>query len=317
MREIAPSPSRLYRDLRRVTIRNAGLLTDAEVAKHMRTQRHALAIVNTRRHAHALYDALGDTEGAYHLSTLMCPEHRRQRLRTIRQCLIEDRPARLVSTSLIEAGVDVDFAAVWRAMAGLDQIGQAAGRCNREGRQSASNSVVTVFEPEHPEPRYVRVAADAARDVMRQHKEDPLSLAALEEYFRRLYWARQLGGDGLDAPRILPRLNAGAADLLFPHEDIAREMQLTDDESETILIPFDETARGLIEALPNAENLGAIARQLQPYTVGVYPKDFEGLEAAGVIVAATEDEQFWTLAHPDYYSDDVGLIIQGGAQTWG
>jgi len=310
VREIAPAPSRLYRSLRRVTIHNAGPLTDAQVAEGMLIPRHALAIVNTRHHAHALYHALGDADGAAHLSTLMCPEHRRQRLRAVRRRLIEGRPVRLVSTSLIEAGVDVDFGAVWRAIAGLDQIAQAAGRCNREGRQPAFRSIVTVFEPEHPEPRYVRAPADAARDVMRHH-EDPLSLAALEAYFRRLYWARQLGRDGLDAPRILPRLNAGASDLLFPHEDIARDMRLIDDQEEAILIPFDDTARRLIAALPTADNLGPIARQLQPYTVGVYPRDFEALRAAGIIVPATGDEQFWTLAQGDYYRDDVGLIIQG------
>ena len=310
VREIAPAPSRLYRSLRRVTIHNAGPLTDAQVAQGMLTHRHALVIVNTRRHAHALYNTLGDNEGVAHLSTLMCPEHRRRRLRAIRQRLIEDRPVRLVSTSLIEAGVDVDFGAVWRAMAGLDQIAQAAGRCNREGRQPASRSIVTIFEPEHPQPRYVRAPADAARDVMRHH-QDPLSLAALEAYFQRLYWARQLGRDGLDVPRILRRLNAGVSDLLFPHEEVARDMHLIDDVEEAILIPFDDTARRLIVALRTAENLGPIARMLQPYTVGVYPGDFQALVTAGVIVPATDDQQFWTLAQPDYYRDDLGLIIQG------
>ncbi len=88
-------------------------------------------------------------------------------------------------------------------------------------------------------------------------------------------------------------------------------MRLIDDQEEAILIPFDDTARRLIAALPTADNLGPIARQLQPYTVGVYPRDFEALRTAGIIVPATDDEQFWTLAQPDYYRDDVGLMTQG------
>jgi CRISPR-associated endonuclease/helicase Cas3 len=311
VREIAPAPSVLYRGLRRVTVRNVGPMTDAQVAEGMSGQRQALAIVNTRAHARALFDVLKASDGAAHLSTMMCPAHRRQRLATIRRRLKDGRPVRLVSTSLIEAGVDVDFGAVWRAMAGLDQIAQAAGRCNREGRNGASRSIVTVFESEAGEPRYMRAAADATREVLRHHT-DPLALRTLEAYFRRLYWARQVGGDGLDARSILSRLNARATDLLFPHEDIARDMNLIDDDGEAILIPFDDAARHLIAALPSAEQLGAMARQLQPYAVNVYPKDFEALRAAGIIVPATTDEQFWTLARGDHYRDDVGLIIDGG-----
>jgi CRISPR-associated endonuclease/helicase Cas3 len=310
VRELAPAPSVLYRSLRRVTVRNVGPLTDAQVAEGMTGQPQSLAIVNTRAHARALFDVLDAADGAAHLSTLMCPAHRRKHLATIRQRLKDGEPVWLVSTSLIEAGVDVDFSAVWRAMAGLDQIAQAAGRCNREGRNGAARSIVTVFESAAGEPRYMRAAADATREVLRHHA-DPLALRTLEAYFRRLYWARQVGADGLDDRSILSRLNARASDLLFPHEDIARDMNLIDDDGEAILIPFDDTARRLIAALPTADNLGAMARQLQPYAVNVYPKDFEALRAAGIIVPATDDEQFWTLARGDHYRDDVGLIIEG------
>jgi CRISPR-associated endonuclease/helicase Cas3 len=314
VREIAPAPTRLYRSLRRVIVRHSGAMTDAQVASDMESRKQALAIVNTRSHARKLVGCLHDVEGAAHLSTLMCAAHRRQRLAAIRERLKDDLPVALVSTSLIEAGVDVDFRAVWRAMAGLDQIAQAAGRCNREGRFKPSSSIVTVFEPEHPEPRYMRSAADASREILR-HYNDALSLPALEAYFRRAYWSRQIGGDGLDADAILPRLNAQATDLLFPHEDVARDMRLIEDESEAILIPFDDNARRLIGALPSADNRGLIARRLQPYTVNVYPKNFDVLRAAGWVVSATDDEQFWVLARGDHYRQDVGLNVEG-VELW-
>ena len=151
-------------------------MTDAQVASDMEGHGQSLTIVNTRSHARKLFERLRDAEGAVHLSTMMCTAHRRQRLAAIRQRLKDGLPVCLVSTSLIEAGVDVDFCAVWRAMAGLDQIAQAAGRCNREGRFKPSRSIVTVFEPEHPEPRYMRTAADATREVLRHH-DDPLLIS--------------------------------------------------------------------------------------------------------------------------------------------
>jgi CRISPR-associated endonuclease/helicase Cas3 len=312
VREIAPAPSVLYRRLRRVTVCDVGPLTDAQVAESMIQQQQTLTIVNTRPHARALFESLRYAEGSAHLSTMMCPFHRRRCLATIRQRLSDGLPVRLVSTSLIEAGVDISFRAVWRAMAGLDQIAQAAGRCNREGLHRASESIVTVFEAEHPEPHYMRASAKATREVLRQHT-DPLALRTLEAYFQSLYWGRQAGGDGLDERKILPRLNARATDLLFPHEDIARDMTLVDDEGEAILIPFDDIARRLIAALPTAENAGTLVRRLQGYTVNVYPRVFEALRAAGVIVPATEDEQFWRLAEENQYRDDVGLTIEEGA----
>lgn len=309
VREIAPAPSRLYRGLRRVTIRNVGQLTDGQVADQMIATQQGLCIVNTRRHARALFNRLRENEGACHLSTMMCPAHRRRDLTAIRKRLSENLPVRLVSTSLIEAGVDIDFSRVWRAMAGLDQIAQAAGRCNREGRRPASECIVTVFEAEIDEPRYMRPAADATREVLRLHT-DPLALRTIEAYFRRLYWSHQVGKDGLDAHAILPRLNARASTLLFPHEDIAHDFQLIDDAGEGVIIPWNAEARRLIAALKTSEQRSHLVGLLDRYTVGVYARDFEALKRSGAIVPATADEQFWTLADPSTYDDATGLTLE-------
>ena len=102
-------------------------MADAQLAELMRKSRQALCIVNTRRHARELYETIHDQNGSFHLSTLMCARHRGEVLETVRRRLDDNAPVHLIATSLIEAGVDVDFPVVWRAEAGLESIVQAAG----------------------------------------------------------------------------------------------------------------------------------------------------------------------------------------------
>ena len=143
--ELCPQTAALYDRFRRVTFRQAGTLTDEALAEQLSEQRQVLCIVNSRKAAQSLY-ALLPSEGSYHLSPLMVPAQRQALLGEIRERLRRDEPCRVVSTSLIEAGVDVDFPAVYRELAGLDSVMQAAGRCNREGKRPADESVVTIFE---------------------------------------------------------------------------------------------------------------------------------------------------------------------------
>ena len=152
-RELAPDPAGLYETLKRVAVeRRAEPVADAAIAGRFAEQPQMLCIVNTRRHARALFEAIQHLPGAVHLSTQMCARHRRKVLAELRERLKAGAPVRLVSTSLIEAGVDIDFPEVWRAATGLDSLAQAAGRANREGAlKDASGRPrlgrVVVFEP--------------------------------------------------------------------------------------------------------------------------------------------------------------------------
>ena len=140
----------------------------------------------------------------------MCAVHRRRVLAEIRQVLQAGEPCRVISTSLIEAGVDVDFPRVLRAEAGLDSIAQAAGRCNREGRRSASDSEVAIFATANDDwapPPELKKFAQATIEVLRHHGDDPLSLAAIEAYFRLLYW--QQGPQELDKHGLLKLVEDG------------------------------------------------------------------------------------------------------------
>ena len=163
--ELCLGTQALYEKFRRVSFRNAGGLSNEMLAGELKNSRQVLCIVNSRRAAQEIYDML-PKEGSYHLSTLMYPAHRQRVLNEIRQRLKEGAVCRVLSTSLIEAGVDVDFPTVYREMAGLDSILQAAGRCNREGRRSSVESTVTIFKSEHKSHSLIGSNIGAANEAL-------------------------------------------------------------------------------------------------------------------------------------------------------
>ena len=316
VRELAPEPERLYRTLKRTRVRHEGQLDDAALTERLHESPQSLCIVNTRRHARELYERMADAKGAAHLTTLMCARHRREKLGVVRERLRNGAPVRLVATSLVEAGVDLDFRVVWRAEAGLESIIQAAGRCNREGRAEMGD--VFVFKPSDeeghkPQPE-VGQFADAARGVLRSHHDDPMSLEAIDDYFRKLYWLK--GDDALDAKHILRLLRERGRSLDFPLETIAREFRLIETSMAPIIVPWcgtdgrDDTAKRLLEELRWVERPGRIARRLQPYIVQVPPQVRTALLTAGAAEVIRKDDfehQFVELVNMDLYGPETGL----------
>lgn len=207
--EIVADPVRLARDMRRVEITVVGQLSDEEIVRRLTEQSQVLCVVNTREHARNLHMGLhnANAEGVFHLSALMCAAHRSEVLSKIRSTLTSRARCRVVSTQLVEAGVDIDFPVVYRALAGIDSIAQAAGRCNREGKLETIGQV-NVFTPENGlPPGQLRQTAQIAESTIRRFSDDILSLAAIEDYFRNYYWIK--GTDGLDADGILASLQEG------------------------------------------------------------------------------------------------------------
>jgi CRISPR-associated endonuclease/helicase Cas3 len=154
-RELAPHPARLASMLKRVILKiRPGRTTDAELVEELSAVDQGLVIVNSRRHALELFRVAEAAElvGLIHLTTRQTAADRRHILNTIRYDLKREKPCRVIATSLVEAGVDIDFPRVWRAQSGLDQIAQAAGRCNREGLRPVAESIVTVFTPSEASP---------------------------------------------------------------------------------------------------------------------------------------------------------------------
>ncbi|MDA8453647.1 CRISPR-associated endonuclease Cas3'' [Acidovorax sp. GBBC 3334] len=310
VRELAPEPARLFQQLERVRVRHIGTLDDAALAAHMRQREQVLCIVNNRRHARAVYEAMADLPGARHLTTLMCAKHRSEVLAEVRQMLKDKVPCRVVSTSLIEAGVDVDFPTVLRAEAGLDSIAQAAGRCNREGRRSIDASEVLVFGTDNEEwapPPELAQYAQAAREVLRQCPDDPLSPETIARYFALLYW--QKGGEALDVPDLMGLLKASRPDSL-PMETLAAKFRMIDSVQMPVIVPYDGVARQALKDLEFAEGSLGLARKLQPYVVQLPRQGFDALYKAGAIQPVAPQkwgEQFMALVNLDIYNARCGL----------
>ncbi|HHW18969.1 MAG TPA: CRISPR-associated helicase Cas3' [Firmicutes bacterium] len=314
VREIASDPRGLQVALKRVEVANIGTLSDETVAKNMMEHEQVLCIVNTRAHARNLFERLGSGNGHFHLSAGMCPVHRARRLAEIRARLSAGKSCRVVSTQLIEAGVDVDFPVVFRAIAGIDSIAQAAGRCNREGKLTLGK--VFVFSPEGKEGMshvwFKRTASIAAS--LLDEEIDPLSLVAIQRYFSDLYFYE---GEQLDAKDIMSMLETGAKSLNFPFEQVADVFKVIGDDTFGIVVPFDDQCRNLLSQVDTQGISRTLARRLQPYTVSVRAWEFERLRDKG----ALEDRGgLAVLRDMKLYDDKFGLIppdvkdtkIQGG-----
>ena len=309
VREIAPKPTALFDKLCRTTVQHIGTQTDADLLAKLAEHPQMLIIVNNRRHARSLYDQAKPLDGTFHLTTLMCAKHRSQKLDEIRGRLKSGEPCRVIATSLIEAGVDVDFPLVMRAEAGLDSVAQAAGRCNREGKRPSENSFVWIFAPEEQWKAPPELAAQAA--VMRltadSFSDDLLSTKAVAAYFVELY---QLKGSELDNKKILKMHNDTGQSLDFPFQTIADKFHMIESHMQPLIIPFDGEAENLISSLQHADHIGGLLRKLQPYTVQIPEKALAALYKAGRIESINEKnfgKQFYTLIGLDLYDEVAGL----------
>jgi len=301
VREIIPNPVELYQTFKRVHAQQLHTVPDDELAESLKAYTQVLCVVNTRKHARLIYERLRGVGGCYHLSALMCPAHRMEALKRIRAALLDGETCRVISTQLVEAGVDIDFPVVFRSAAGIDSVAQAAGRCNREGR-SPGHGEFFVFTPEDGlPPGYFRQTAEIGESVMRHH-EDPLSLAAVREYFQTLYW---LKGEKLDEYQILADLSEGAKSGDFPFRVIDQKYKIIKDDMEPIIIPWNKEAEGIIQGLRYSEHPAAFARKAQRFTVQVPSKVLRNLEYVGSVERL--QEQYCILINMDLYRDDLGL----------
>ena len=235
VREIAPEPFRLFSTLKRVTYawpeEGAEPWSWERVADAMRDEPRVMTIVNTKAQALALLDALDDPD-ALHLSTLLCGAHRRDVLAVIRARLASGRPCRLVSTQVVEAGVDLDFPFVLRAMGPLDRIVQAAGRCNREGLLPELGRVI-VFQPEDggmPTGAY-RTGSDVTQGLLAEGSVDPDDPETFRRYFARLFSSVALDSKGIQDLR--ERL---------AYEEVSARCRLIEDDTVSVVVEYQRPA---------------------------------------------------------------------------
>ncbi len=321
--ELAPEPPALHRALRRFTAHFVGEMSDADLVAVFTGHLQALTIVNSRKHALALYRAAvaAGLEGAIHLTTRQTAADRRIVLAQVRRRLAAGEPCRLIATSLVEAGVDLDFPRVWRAEAGLDQIAQAGGRCNREGRRRLEDSILTVFRPAEAKPprEIAGLIGDMAR-MKADHADDPLSPAAMRDYFGEVYWRK--GERGLDSIQaedmdggnlriaVMGSFRGGSGASDFAYRTVGRGFRLIESGLAPVIVATDRASREALRHLrENRLTPGRAAQRLQRYTVQVPPADRRKLIGNGhVRFVEGFVDQFAVLVTESLYSREIGLL---------
>ncbi|MEW9698593.1 CRISPR-associated endonuclease Cas3'' [Paenibacillus sp. SI8] len=289
-----------------------------EIAEQLMQFDQVLCIVSDRKSCRELHEQL--PAGTYHLSALMCGQHRSDKIQEIKEKLEQNLkrklenclPVRVISTQLVEAGVDLDFPVVYRAFAGLDSILQAAGRCNRNGRLLPELGKVVVFHPPRPAPNGIlRKAAETTRSILYVTTSDSVTNPAIfEKYFEELYW-RAHSLDEKEIVRLLdPQRNDPKECSIF-FRTAAEKFELIDNSNQrTILVPYRD-GRSLLDKLRWSGPNRQLMRKLQRYTVTVYKQEFEALLKQGAV------EEIWSnvfaLASDNHYSEEIGIRIEPSA----
>lgn len=278
-REICPDVGGIYAALRRTTIHNLGTLTKDALAARLSGHERVLCVVNRRKTAQELYAAL-PVEGSYCLTTLLCAADRKRQLDEIRVRLKAGLVCRVVSTSLIEAGVDVDFPAAYREQCGLDSLLQTAGRCNREGKSAAADSPVYRFRLEGQSAPQMLSQNISAADYTARRYGDLASPEAISAYFNELFNLKT--PEALDKKRILPMLRDGVNGCMLPFAQVAEQFRLIEAPTRTVYLPVGEGAE-LCRRLREREMSRALLRRLGVYSVECYDAQFRALDSAGAL----------------------------------
>lgn len=299
--ELCPDTKEIFSRFQRVTFRVAGRLDEIVLAEELTALPQVLCVVNSRKAAQSIYKKL-PSDGSYHLSTLMVPAHRRIVLAEIRDRLVSGLPCRVISTSLIEAGVDVDFPVVFREMAGLDSILQAAGRCNREGKRSVEKSVVTVFRGISVTPQMLKVNIGAAMEAL-QNGADPADPETVSRYFKAF---RSLAGDRLDKSGVIKALQNGIQGCLLPFKTVAERFHMIDDATKTVYIPVGD-GEHLVRHLKEGDRSRTLFRQLGQYSVNIYERQYNALMASGCLEPLDDDSAI--LIDLKRYDRNLGLYL--------
>lgn len=298
--EIIPDDFKLHDKLRRVklSIYNEGKTYD-EVAELLSKHKRVLCIVNTRRDAKELYKRLPQEGVTLHLSKMMCPEHICETIDTIKNSLKKESNEiiRIVSTQLIEVGVDMDFPVVFREEAGLDSILQAAGRCNREGKQESSTTFVFSLSKERPLPKGEMQDANNARLNIGEC-QDLFAPDTMTSYFKQLY-CRKNSFDVKDIKHYL----YNPKELCFA--TAAKEFQMIDDNGINVVICWKnsiELVQQLIEIGPSY----LLMKKLAKYMVNINKTDFNTLANMGVI--SEKKEGLFVVDYKQQYDERIGLL---------
>ena len=330
VREIITGTAEMFHKLKRVRYSLPGTIRKTPwsiVAENLAANQQSLCVVNLRRHAYELWEQLSrllpasERSGLFHLSSAMCAEHRFSLLGdsenaetgTIRHRLRNGLPCRLISTQLIEAGVDVDFPIVYRALGPLDSIVQAAGRCNREGRLTDADGKpalgeVVIFQPEESNlPRGVySKATDITAILLTRTAEDDLAqnYELFSEYFDQLYQLTETDKHEIQSDRAE-----------WKYRDVADKARVISDDTKPVIVPWRDGTK-MIEGIRTRQlEKGQLRftredlRRLQRYIVNLHSRDFRQLEALKQISPLLPNLDLYVLS-AGLYHEHLGLVIE-------
>lgn len=307
---IVEDSARLFDALKRVNVRLPANWDERQdlpgLAQQLAAHECVLVIVDRKADARELQRLM--PPGTLHLSTLMCGAHRADTLELIRARLdarrqgTDTQPLRVVSTQLVEAGVDLDFPVVYRAFAGLDSIAQAAGRCNREGL--LEHGEVVVFMPPKEAPAgLLRKATGATRSTLHHRPEDPLTPKLFREYFRHFY-----AQCDVDSKQIMPMLKVNGGAVRF--RSAAAAFRLIEDDTVPVIVLYrgpdglDDTVEKLLGQLARDGSSRWLTRKLQRYAVLLRRDRALALASQGAIVPVA--------GLPDWYVQQSDLLYDPG-----
>lgn len=267
--EIIPETTQLYNRLKRTHIDFPSDMNEPRdwlsLAAELTEYEQVLCIVNTRRDCYALWKEM--PEGTVHLSALMCGEHRSQIIADIKSRLKQSAILRVISTQLVEAGVDMDFPVVYRALAGLDSINQAAGRCNREGTSPRPGKVKVFIAPKPAPPGLLRKGEDTTRELMAIPGFLPETPEAFRRYSKHYYASINDDGETWWRERLVKNVNP---DGNVQFRTAGQEFRLIKDETIPVIVRFGANSK-LIDKLRFAGPNRELMRALQRYTVNIKP----------------------------------------------
>ncbi len=327
VREIVTSPAELAVSLKRVQLRFQGpeKIDWPSLAGELSGHRQVLCIVNRRQDCRELWEAVRQVsaETPVHLSALMCGEHRSKVIRRIKEDLSQDRPLCVISTQLVEAGVDIDFPVVFRAMAGLDSIAQAAGRCNREGKLKERLGEVVIFNPPKPSPSGLLLKMEqAGSEVIRTwpDRSGLLSPDAFRKYFQCFY--RAVNDFGRKDFKSYGFEDAGEGECRFQFRSAAQWYRLIDEQGYRSVVVWYEwqsdsdrySSRKILEELRYAGPSRERMRRLQRCLVNVPERVWQKLRDQGSIAELKGPEGamgLWAQCVDNLYDETFGLRLDG------
>lgn len=310
--EIIDAPKQYYRQLERVNLKLPDDFSQKQswdgISSELKKCDSVLAVVNTRKDARELWEKM--PAGTFHLSALMCAQHRSEAIQEIKNRLEHGQSTRVISTQLVEAGVDLDFPVVYRALAGLDSIVQAAGRCNREGRLD-KGKVVAFVPPSEPPKGLLTQARDTSISLLDGFRGDIQSPETFKRYFDKFYAAVK----DHDKNHVLDKLQRTADELQIQFRTAAQRFKMIDDEDTiSVFVRYEgldgenKESDNLLNTLANAELNRGLLRKLQRYTVTLYKHQFEKMLHRGEIEEICQG--FYAQSGAGVYHSALGLLLE-------